>query len=122
MIGRVQVVSVPVTDQAAARDFYEDVLGFRLVRDNPFGDGMRWIELAPPGGGPSITLVTWFDAAPPGSLQGIVLSSDDIDGDHDRLAARGVEFAGPVREEAWGRFATFRDPDGNGWVLQQDAG
>ena len=117
----IQVVSVPVSDQAAAKRFYAEILGFALVRDTPFEPGARWIELAPAAGSAAIALVTWFAAAPPGSLQGTVLRSNDIDGDHERLSARGVQFSGPIQEAPWGRFATFRDPDGNGWVLQQNA-
>jgi uncharacterized glyoxalase superfamily protein PhnB len=47
-----------------------------------------------------------------------VLASDDVDSDHAALSEAGVEFGGPVQDAPWGRFATFRDPDGNGWVLQ----
>ena len=120
-IDAIKVVSVPVSDQEAAKRFYSEALGFEVVRDAPFGPDSRWIELAPVQGSASITLVTWFEAAPPGSLQGIVLASSDVDADHAGLSARSVEFAGPVQEAPWGRYATFRDPDGNGWVLQQDA-
>lgn len=47
-----------------------------------------------------------------------MLECDDLDGTYQELAARGVRFDGPVQEAPWGRFATFEDPDGNGWVLQ----
>lgn len=117
----IQVVSVPVSDQAAAKRFYVEVLGFEVVRDAPFSADARWIELAPAPGSTAIALVTWFAAAPPGSLQGAVLRCSDIDRDVERLSARGVLFAGPIQQAPWGRFATFRDPDGNGWVLQQNA-
>lgn len=119
-IEAIQVVSVPVSDQAAAKRFYAEVLGFEVVRDNPFTPEARWIELAPAAGSASITLVTWFASAPPGSLQGTVLRSSDVDGDLERLSARGVPFRGPIQQAPWGRFATFSDPDGNGWVLQQN--
>ena len=49
----------------------------------------------------------------------MVLGTDDIAGVYERLASRGVEFTGSIEEAPWGRFATFADPDGNGWVLQQ---
>ena len=116
----IQLVSVPVSDEAAAKRFYAAVLGFEVVRDAPFAPDARWIELAPAPGSAAIALVTWFAAAPPGSLQGAVLRSDDVDGDVERLSSRGVRFSGPVQQAPWGRFATFRDPDGNGWVLQQN--
>lgn len=117
----IQVVSVPVSDQAAAKRFYADVLGFDVVRDTAFEADARWIELAPAPGSAAVALVTWCAAAPPGSLQGTVLRSDDVDVDYARLSARGVRFGGPIQQAPWGRFATFDDPDGNGWVLQQNA-
>ena len=61
----------------------------------------------------SITLATWVDSMPAGSTQGLVLASDDIDRDHAELTARGVAFETGVRQQPWGRAATFGDPDGN---------
>ncbi len=69
MIKNVQVVSVPVRDQEWAKSFYVDALEFEVRADNPFGEGMRWIEVAPKGSTTSLTLVTWFEGMPPGSLQ-----------------------------------------------------
>ncbi len=69
MINNVQVVSVPVRDQEWAKSFYVDALEFEVRADNPFGEGMRWIEVAPKGSTTSLTLVTWFEGMPPGSLQ-----------------------------------------------------
>jgi catechol 2,3-dioxygenase-like lactoylglutathione lyase family enzyme len=116
-----KLVSVPVADQDEARAFYVEALGFSVVRDERFGERQRWLEVAPPGGGTSVALVTWFEAMPPGSAQGLVLSSDDVEHDHAELSGRGVPFASGIESAPWGRFATFTDPDGNGWVLQQDA-
>jgi uncharacterized glyoxalase superfamily protein PhnB len=82
------------------------------------GEEQRWVQLAPPGAETSVTLVTWFETMSPGSLKGIVLATDDLEGDCERLAARGVRFGGPIEHAPWGSFATFEDPDGNGWVLQ----
>ncbi len=69
----------------------------------------------------SIALVNWFDAMPPGSLQGTVLGSADLDADYAALTARGVPFSSPPADAFWGRFAEFADPDGNTWILMQDA-
>jgi catechol 2,3-dioxygenase-like lactoylglutathione lyase family enzyme len=113
----VQLFSVPVSDQERAKRFYLDVLGFDLLREGPFEPGRQWVQVAPPGAATSITLVNWFDSMPPGSLQGLVLETDDLDGDLARLAGRGLD-AGPVQEAPWGRFVTIADPDGNGIVLQ----
>lgn len=115
------VVSVPVSDQDRAKRFYADTLGFSVDIDSSFGDGMRWVMLRPPGSGTAITLVTWFETMPAGSLKGSVLSCDDLDKTLPDLAARGVSFnEDEVQEAPWGRWKTFDDPDGNGWVLQQD--
>jgi catechol 2,3-dioxygenase-like lactoylglutathione lyase family enzyme len=118
-ITHLQLISLPVADQDRARQFYVDVLGFDLVRDNPMGPDMRWVQVAPKGGQTSITLVTWFPTMPPGSVKGTVLETDDLDGDVAALTARGVRFDGGIQDQPWGRFATFDDPDGNGIVLQE---
>jgi catechol 2,3-dioxygenase-like lactoylglutathione lyase family enzyme len=118
MSERIDIISVPVSNQAAAKAFYMDVLGFTLVNDSPMGPDQRWVQLRPAGGGTSITLVTWYETMPAGSLQGVVLETDDIASTCARLAARGLKLS-PVAKEAWGDFTTFSDPDGNGWVLVQ---
>ena len=115
---RIAIISLPVSDQAVAKTFYTETLGFKVLRDNPMGPDQRWIQIAPDDGGTSLTLVTWLDKMPPGSVQGLVLDTDDIDADRDALAARGLEIT-EVGDTPWGRFAMFQDPDGNGWVLQQ---
>jgi catechol 2,3-dioxygenase-like lactoylglutathione lyase family enzyme len=114
----VDIVSVPVADQERAKQFYVEVLGFAVREDAELGEGRRWIELCPPGGGASITLVTWFDAMPAGSLRGLVLGTLDAPAAFAELGSRGVAFAEDAVEDApWGRWATFSDPDGNGWIL-----
>lgn len=113
---KIDVVSIPVSDQDRAKTFYADVLGFEVVRDNAFGNGQRWVQLRPPGGEASITLVTWFEGMRPGAVQGLVLQVEDIERLQADLKERGLEI-GEVETQPWGRFAAFRDPDGNGWVL-----
>jgi catechol 2,3-dioxygenase-like lactoylglutathione lyase family enzyme len=114
---KVHLFSLPVTDQDRARDFYVEVLGFEVVDDEPMGPEMRWVRVRPPGAETSITLVTWFETMPAGSTKGIVIGSDDLDGDVAALRARGLAI-GDVEEAPWGRYVTFDDPDGNGIVLQ----
>ena len=114
-ISKLQLVSVPVSDQDRAKDFYVDTLGLALVADNPMGDD-RWVQVAPHGAPTGITLVTWFPSMPPGSSKGLVLQTSDLDGDIARLREGGIAVDGP-READWGRFATLDDPDGNGLVL-----
>lgn len=118
MISRIRLLSLPVSDQTRARDFYVDVLGFALVRDNPMGPDRRWVEVGPQNGQTTITLVTWFPTMPPGSAKGLVLETDDLDADVAALTSRGVAIPDGIQEQPWGRFATFDDPDGNGIVLQ----
>ncbi|MGH6653831.1 MAG: VOC family protein [Actinocrinis sp.] len=115
-ITKIQVLSLPVSDQDRAKEFYVGTLGLKLVRDNPMGDGLRWVEVAPAGSPTGITLVTWFPTMPAGSCKGLVLQTSDVDGDIVRLREAGVTVDGP-QEAPWGRFATLDDPDGNGIVL-----
>ncbi|GAA3042852.1 VOC family protein [Streptosporangium longisporum] len=120
-ITHVQLLSLPVADQDRAKSFYVDTLGFDLVSDNPMGPDRRWVQVAPKGARTSITLVTWFDTMPPGSLKGLVLETDDLEGDVAALSDRGVAIEGDIQRSPWGRYVTFDDPDGNGIVLQATA-
>jgi catechol 2,3-dioxygenase-like lactoylglutathione lyase family enzyme len=120
-ITHIQLLSVPVTDQDRAKDFYVDTLGFDLVSDNAMGPDQRWVQVAPKGAGTGITLVTWFETMPAGSLKGLVLETDDLDGDVASLTGRGVSIVDGIQDAPWGRYVTFDDPDGNGIVLQATA-
>lgn len=115
----VTVVSVPVSDQERAKEFYVGKLGCELTRDDDSVPGIRWVQVTPLGGTTSLTLVTWFETMPPGSVQGLVLVSDDLERDCDELLANGVEFESPLQQQPWGVEAVIRDPDGNRLVLQQ---
>jgi catechol 2,3-dioxygenase-like lactoylglutathione lyase family enzyme len=121
MISHIRLLSLPVSDQDRARDFYVDTLGFDLVRDNQMGPDQRWVEVAPKGALTSVTLVTWFPTMPPGSAKGLVLETDDLDADVAALTAGGVPIPDGIQHQPWGRFVTFDDPDGNGIVLQATA-
>jgi predicted enzyme related to lactoylglutathione lyase len=115
----IQLFSLPVSDQDRAKAFYVDVLGFEVVNDDSMGPTMRWVQVRPPGGGTSVTLVTWFDTMVPGSVKGTVLETDDLDADVARLRGLGVDIPGDVEAAPWGRYVTFDDPDGNDLVLQE---
>ena len=115
---RIQFVSIPVTDQSRAKAFYLDVMGWTCDADEESPAGRRFVDITPAGGAPGIALVVATDRTPAGSVQGLVLAVDDIDTTYAELTARGVEFAGPVADTPYGRFAAFSDPDGNGWVLR----
>src|SRR5580692_10736052 len=106
---KVQLFSLPVTDQDRSRHFYQEVLGFEVVRDEPMGPEQRWVQLRPPGAETSITLVTWFETMPAGSTKGIVVESDDLEADVARLRSRGVIADLEIQQAPWGRFVTFDD-------------
>lgn len=116
---RITVVSVPVSDQDAAKDFYTEQVGFDLVTESQFDDELRWIQVGPRDSDASLTLVTWFDSMPPGSLRGLVVETDDLETDYQAMRSRGVQFLAPPAQQPGGIFAIFNDPDGNQISLRQ---
>ncbi|MCL6454116.1 MAG: VOC family protein [Alicyclobacillus sp.] len=115
----VKFASVPVRDQERALQFYVEKLGCKVRTDVPFGNGMRWIEVEPPGGGCGIVLFT-----PPGqegrigTFTNISFTCDDVEATYRVLADRGVEFVEPAKRADWGGMqAIFKDVDGNLFVL-----
>jgi catechol 2,3-dioxygenase-like lactoylglutathione lyase family enzyme len=138
---KLEVVVIPVSDVDRAKGFYES-LGWRLDADFPFDNGFRVVQLTPPGSGCSVQFGTLMTPAAPGSAQGLYLIVSDIQAARDDLAAHGADVSevfhqgtpgaqfqpegasgrvgGPAPDGAsYGSFATFRDPDGNGWLLQE---
>jgi len=85
------------------------------------GPGQKWIQLAPKGCSTTIALVMWFDGMRPGGLQGVMLNCSDIERDHADLTQRGLALT-EIKQEPWGRYSMFKDPDGNGWILRQPPG
>jgi len=124
MIENVQVesVSVPVSDQEQAKEFYVDTLGFEVLVDNTWREGMRWSEVAPKGSATSLMLVTWSACMLPSMYRVIVLATEDIQAIHDELLAKGIDFELPPTETPRGTQAMFRDPDGNALLLWEHAG
>jgi len=114
----IEVISVPVSDQNAAKEFYLKI-GFQLIAEAPMGDGNTWVQLGLPGQATSISLVNWFPKSPAGTLQGLVLKTDDIKKEVDGLKSKGVDVQ-PIDDTPWGKFASFNDPDGNGLILRQE--
>jgi catechol 2,3-dioxygenase-like lactoylglutathione lyase family enzyme len=112
-------VMIPVSDQDAAIGWYRDKLGFSLLADVPFGEGDRWVEVQPPGGGASIALTQPRGEFNPGVMTNIALDSTDVRADHEELKANGVD----VDDELMGGDGTvppmffFRDGDGNTLLL-----
>jgi catechol 2,3-dioxygenase-like lactoylglutathione lyase family enzyme len=123
-ISHVGTVVIPVADQDAAIAFYVDTLGFEKRTDVPFGEGYRWVEVAPADAQTTIALAP----PPPGRESGnretgIALNTGDIEGDHAELKARGVDvdaeisrMGDPVPPMFW-----FRDPEGNSILVVESA-
>lgn len=113
-ITQLRTVGVPVTDQDRALDFYAGTLGLEKRLDAPFGDGRRWIEVAPPGAGTTIALVAPSEKQPTGHDTGIRLVTADAAAKHADLLARGVDTDPEVlRWPGVPAMFAFRDPDGN---------
>ncbi|KAA8890105.1 glyoxalase [Nocardia colli] len=125
-----EVVIVPVSDIDRAKDFYSQKLGFNVDHDIVVGEGMRIVQLTPPGSGCSI--VIGEGAVPkmtPGSVQGLQLVVPDIRQAHAELVSRGVDVTdvqilgenpSPMPDPLDNvGFVFFTDPDGNGWGVQQ---
>jgi catechol 2,3-dioxygenase-like lactoylglutathione lyase family enzyme len=135
-----EVVVIPVSDVDRAKEFYGS-LGWRLDADVAAGEEFRLIQFTPPGSGCSIQFGANLTSATPGSAQGLYLIVSDIEAARDELIARGVEvsdvfhegtpgarfhhatngrLSGPAPDRSSYRsFASFSDPDGNGWLYQE---
>ena len=115
-ISKLATVVVPVSDQERAIEFYVETLGFEKRTDVPFGNGYRWVEVAPADAVTTIAIVPPPPGKPTGNVEtGISLQTDDADALHAQLAAAGVDvdaevsrMGDPVPPLFW-----FRDPDGN---------
>jgi catechol 2,3-dioxygenase-like lactoylglutathione lyase family enzyme len=138
---KLEAVVIPVSDVDRAKQFYAN-LGWRLDADFPFDNGFRVVQFTPPGSGCSVQFGTRITSAAPGSAHGLYLIVTGIEAARDELAARGVKVSevfhaatpgaqfqpdgdsgragGQAPDHASYRsFATFSDPDGNGWLLQE---
>jgi catechol 2,3-dioxygenase-like lactoylglutathione lyase family enzyme len=137
---KLEVAVIPVSDADRAKEFYGR-LGWRLDADFPFDNGFRVVQFTPPGSGCSIQFGTKITSAEPGSAQGLYLIVPDIEAARADLAGHGAEVRevfhagtpgaqfqpdGSGREggrapdqASYSSFATFSDPDGNGWLLQE---
>src|SRR5271168_2316633 len=138
---KLEAVVIPVSDVDRAKEFYAN-LGWRLDADFPFDNGFRVVQFTPPGSGCSVQFGTRITLAAPGSAHGLYLIVTGIEAAREELAARGVKVSevfhaaipgaqfqpdgdsGRVAGQApdhgsYRSFATFSDPDGNGWLLQE---
>ena len=127
-----ELTVVPVSDVDRAKDFYERRLGFDVDVDHRAGESFRVVQLTPPGSAASISIGTGISSATPGSYQGMHLVVTDVEAARNELVARGVDVSEPFHfgpegqttglhpERAdYGTFASFSDPDGNGWLIQE---
>ena len=118
----VHTVGVPVTDQDRALEFYTGMLGFAKRLDVSYGDGARWIEVAPPGGETTIALVRSAAGVPVGVETGIRLTAGDADAFHAALLASGVDTDPEVlRWPGVPPMFGFRDQDANRLVIVEQA-
>jgi catechol 2,3-dioxygenase-like lactoylglutathione lyase family enzyme len=115
---KLELIAVPVSDADRARAFYADQVGFVVDHDHAVEDGLRFIQLTPPGSGCSIAIGEGVTEMEPGSLQGLQLVVDDIEAARGELTGRGVGVS-EIQDFPWGRFVFFSDPDGNRWAVQQ---
>jgi predicted enzyme related to lactoylglutathione lyase len=122
VITGISSVSIVVSDQDRSLAFYTQKLGFELQMDAPMGQS-RWIQLAPKGAQTSLVLGKPTPDMPPeiyertksmlGGFANFIFAVDDLQATYDELTARGVEFVDKPSQQAWGWWATLKDPDGN---------
>jgi predicted enzyme related to lactoylglutathione lyase len=116
---KLKLVAIPVSDVDRAKAFYTEQVGFNADHDHTVSDGIRFVQLTPPGSACSIAIGTGLTESPPppGSVQGMQLVVADIHAARAELVGRRVEVS-EVHEFPWGSFVFFKDPDGNGWSVQ----
>lgn len=115
---KLELVAIPVTDVDRAKAFYVDQVGFHADHDYPVREGLRFVQLTPPGSACSIAIGEGITDAAPGSVRGMQLVVSDINAAREELAGRGVDVS-EVQQFPWGLFVFFSDPDGNRWSVQQ---
>lgn len=115
---KLELIAVPVSHPDRAKDFYTQQAGFHADHDHNVSEGLRFIQLTPPGSACSIAIGEGLTDAAPGSVTGLQLVVEDIQAARAELVERGVE-ASEVQEFPWGSFIFFSDPDGNRWSVQQ---
>jgi predicted enzyme related to lactoylglutathione lyase len=121
---KLELVAVPVTDVDRAKAFYEETVGFTLDVDVRPGEGVRVVQLTPPGSACSIVIGTGLQDISdmlPGTLKGLHLVVNDIEQARDELVRRGVMVGDIVDVGGGVKYAGFADPDGNSLLLQEMA-
>jgi catechol 2,3-dioxygenase-like lactoylglutathione lyase family enzyme len=120
---KLEVVPLPVSDVDAAKAFYVEQVGFHLDHDVEPGNGMRIVQMTPPGSACSVVIGVGLPLGEPGSVKGVQLVVEDLDAVRAALAQRGVPIGDAQQLGPEGtpgsRFAFFADPDGNTWAVQE---
>ena len=114
---KLELVTIPVSDVDRAKAFYVERAGFMADHDHIVQEGLRFVQLTPPGSACSIAIGDGLTDVPPGSAQAQLVVAD-IEIARDELRSRGVD-VGDVQSFPWGSFVFFADPDGNRWAVQQ---
>ena len=114
---KIELVAIPVSDVDRAKTFYTEKAGFHADHDYQVSEGLRFVQLTPPGSACSIVIGEGITEAAPGSVQGMQMVVADINAAHAELVERGVDVS-EVQEFPWGQFVFFNDPDGNRWAVQ----
>lgn len=115
---KLELVPVPVTDVDRAKDFYTRVVGFVADHDVVVHEGLRFVQLTPPGSACSIVLGIGITEMAPGSQKGLQMVVADAVAAREELLSRGAPVS-DIDSQPWGEFVHFADPDGNTWALQQ---
>jgi predicted enzyme related to lactoylglutathione lyase len=114
MIKWIATQAVYVSDQTAAEEFWKNKVGFDVITTREMGNGLRWLEVAPPGAQSRLVLYPrslikdWSERQP-----SIVFECDDVERTYEELKSRGVDVGSPPVSMKWGKFGTFKDLDGN---------
>ena len=114
---KLELVQVPVSDVDRAIAFYTQRCGFHLDVDVTVHEGLRFVQLTPPGSACSICIGVGITKMAPGSIEGLQMVTGDIDAARQDLLARGC-LVSDVEVQPWGHFVYFADPDGNRWAVQ----
>jgi predicted enzyme related to lactoylglutathione lyase len=115
---KLELVPVPVSDVDRAKAFYAEQVGFNADHDHRVDEGVRFVQLTPPGSACSIAIGTGLTEMTPGSIKGLQMVVADVRALREELIGRGVVVS-EVQVMPWGTFAFFSDPDGNTWSLQE---
>ena len=114
---KLELIAVPVSDVDRAKEFYTRI-GFACDMDQVVSDDIRFIQFTPPGSACSIAFGKGISTMQPGSLDGLQAVVKDAEEARKYMLDHGVE-VGEVDVQDWGKFVYFKDPDGNGWALQE---